>query len=99
MHYFAAFLNLRQDVLEKMKKVKIINQIKPTLLLLRKIEQVYMESIILDMAKIIGVSNCDQTGIKEIKKYLDDDDFKNKLDQIEEKYKTTIIKIEKIEIV
>jgi len=93
IHYFAAFLNLKQDVLEKIEEVKIINQIKPTLLLLRKIEQVYMESIILDMAKIIGVSNCDQTGIKEIKKYLDDDDFKNKLDQIEEKYKTTIIKI------
>ncbi len=93
MHYFGAFLNLKQDVLEKIEEIKIINEIKPTLLLLRKIEQVYMESIILDMAKIIGVSRCDQTGIKSIKEYLNNDDFNNEINRVEEKYKTTIVKI------
>lgn len=60
--------------------------------------QVYMESIILDMAKIFGVANSDQTGLKSLKENLKSpqfDQFKKQIEEIEQNYSYVKEKIKK----
>lgn len=59
---------------------------------------VVMESLIIDMGKILGATNSDQTGLKKLKRKLKDQKFRPVLKEIEDfedKYKQEIIKIEK----
>jgi len=95
--YFGAFSQLRVSALnkinefEKIKKTKNTNEIDLFL-----IKQVFMDSIVLDMAKILGVTRSDQTGIENIVKRLSSKKFaqlRKKLEKTDKKYKSVKAKI------
>ncbi len=73
-----------------------LNKIKRSDLDLYFLRAVVMESMILDMAKILGVNNNDQTGLKRLRQELKEPKYKFILEEIvdfEDKYKQEIIKI------
>jgi hypothetical protein len=89
--YFGAFFSLKQNVEAKINEFQKIKDAKNN-----TANQVYMESIILDMAKILGVSRSDQTGIESIKNHLQSGkffQFKNQIEKIDKKYKSVKSKI------
>jgi len=96
--YYGAFLTLKKNTEDKMNEFQKIKSIKESAdnLNLSLAKQVYMESIISDMAKILGVTRSDQTGIESIKKYLQSKkfiQFKKRIEKIDQKYKPIKSKI------
>lgn len=63
---FFALHQLSADLLKKIKDYDLIMRSKNIKDKLEKIESVYMESIILDMAKITSSNRSDKSGIKEL---------------------------------
>ncbi len=96
--YFGAFHILKGSVLPKINEFQKIKDIKENSydIDLKLALQVYMESIVSDMAKILGLTYSDQTGLREIKKHLHSKKlvhFIPQIEKIETKYKSTISKI------
>lgn len=96
--YFGAFSILKNDVKAKIEEFLKIKDIKKSQinLDLSITKKVYMESIVLDMAKILGVAGSDQTGIESIKKHLQSKKFikiKKRIEKLDQKYKSIKSKI------
>ena len=89
--YFGAFFSLKQNVEAKISEFQKIKKAKNNIA-----KQVYMESIVLDIAKILRVSRSDQTGIESIKNHLQSKkfiQFKKQIEKLDKKYKSVKSKV------
>lgn len=89
--YFGAFFSLKQNAEAKINEFQKIKKTKNN-----TAKQVYMESIVLDMAKILGVSRSDQTGIESIKNHLQSKkfiQFKKQIEKLDKKYQSVKSKV------
>ena len=94
--YFGSFWLLKDRMETKIGQFKKLKKISLIDVDLGRVRHVIMESIILDMGKIIGVTNADQTGIDKITQRLSSkifSEYVEKLNSLKNKYKETFLKI------